>query len=199
MVFNKVLLYFCILNIFFAPLGLNAYPDQNRGDFYPEPLSAQDPIHQFTPYIRWEDVEPCSLYFDVEVEYKKATQCSKQFYPKGVDLIKPPGCFIIKSNALGVMKGSDGNYLAYGFSQIKGFYEPEMLTTFIVEDPEITDTYRHEVQHHFLHLIEGDGNAAHDHPIWYICEPPYYTPSEEVMEQYKDRTTEVVINYLFVW
>lgn len=184
------LLVFCSFLVYVGTSHIN-YEAISLDSHKPAEVSQYDPVHFFIPFVRWIDVAPCSEFFNEDEEFKKALECGVPLYGEALDSIKPPSCFIVKENSLGVIKGDGFNYLTLFLSEgkILGFYEPQSATTFIAENIDMAKVYRHEVQHHVLHLLEGDGDASHSHIFWVLCEPPYYEPSEESLERNKGRKT----------
>lgn len=142
-------------------------------------------IHYLIPFTKKEDLMPCEKAFDASRNFNEALSCSNStvFSSSPLKDVNPPQCYVITGNSPDVMESEDGsfNYISTSIllvERILGFYEEEDQTIYLVETYDMEQVYRHELQHYFLHLKEGDGNGAHDHAIWQSCEPPTYTPSK---------------------
>jgi hypothetical protein len=139
------------------------------------------------PFTTEKYLIPCSKYFNEQEEFNKARQCvdrkvfTNNEMPKTITL---PTCYIISKKSPDVETSKDKVFNFINFTilmkgGIVGFYLEENHSIFVVENIDDEMIYRHELQHYFLKLVEGDANAAHDHRIWQECEPPHYDPSIE--------------------
>lgn len=153
-------------------------------------VKTPDLVHPFFPFTQWKHVKPCGEFFDEVKEFNKALECSNKnrfdLTPINQQQVFPPRCFIITTDSPDIRTSENGvfNYWNIGFffySGIVGLYEPEQKTIFIAENFDAPMIYRHELQHYFLDLMEGDGNGRHDDLIWSVCEPSHYSPSQEAL------------------
>lgn len=139
------------------------------------------------PFTTSEYLIPCGKFFNELEQFNLAKECVEKKVFKDKELSKTeiniPACFIISKQSPDVQSSKDGSYNFISFSifsggHIAGFYTDYDHTIYMVENLDITETYRHELQHYFLNLVTGDGNASHDHSIWKECEPPYWSPNK---------------------
>lgn len=144
-----------------------------------------NPVHEVIPDTSWSHMRPCGEMFDEQKEFGRSLQCvnSNVFPDSPVVGVLLPRCFIVSSSSPDVVRHQEAAFNAillvdlFDINLIVGFYEPETETVFVVENEDAAATYRHELQHHFLHLKVGGGNASHSHEIWQKCESPHYVPS----------------------
>lgn len=145
-------------------------------------------IHYLIPFTKAEHLKPCREVFNEEKNFQEALTCTNAtvFHKDNLTEVEVPECYVVSSDSPDVMESEDGsfNYISTSIllmQRILGFYEEETKTLYITETYDMEKVYRHELQHYFLHLKEGDGNGRHDHEIWQLCEPPYYEPSDEAI------------------
>lgn len=145
------------------------------------------PIHYLIPFTEPKHLKPCSEFIDVVGEFEKALECSNREIFSKAPYSKPitpeiPQCYIITKESPDVHQHRVFNYINFSMftrEGIVGFYEDKTKVIYIVENTDAPQVWRHELQHYFLDLVNGDGNGAHDDPIWQVCEEPRYTPSSE--------------------
>lgn len=148
-------------------------------------------IYFLIPFTDWSQLKPCGEFFDEHEEYEASLSCSnKELFAKAPynKTITPvlPRCYVITTSSPDVHQTPLFNYVSltmFTHDGIVGFYDDSDKTVYIVENTDAAMVYRHEVQHYFLDLVEGDGNGKHDHNIWKVCEPPYYEPSDEAYKK----------------
>lgn len=154
-------------------------------------------IHELFPKSNWDDLTPCGAYFNEQEEYNKALQCvNEKVYPDNHISNKTiPRCFVVKSTSPDVyFKENMGfNFIPiispYGIGAVVGVYQPETKTVFLIENVDVKNIYRHELQHFFLHIhVEGSDGGGHNQEIWNKCEPPYYEPSDEVRKRVLEKS-----------
>lgn len=145
------------------------------------------------PFTKPEHLRTCEDYFDQAKLFEQTLSCANKsvFKSKPLKSIKIPECYVISVNSPDVIVSPDGVFNFIGTSilllnRIVGFYENQAKTLYLVETYDLPLIYRHELQHYFLDLAEGDGNGRHDHAIWDKCEPPYYQPSQEAVDHAKE-------------
>ena len=153
------------------------------------------------PYIKWKHVKPCSKVLNQELEWKNTLMCaSKVFTKKEMKKLraqKLPECYVMSEKTPGIFKAPSFNYLpGYDpresrFGATLGLYATESERIFLVENYDILQIYRHELQHHMFRILgrdkEDTGITAHTHKIWSTCEPPTYTPSKGAVKYYSKR------------
>ena len=135
-------------------------------------------------------VVECSKMFNAEQEYWRSFACTLKsdeslYAPvseKWDELKHIPECSIILSESPDVISGKYINYVQLGFQggHVLGFYVLRSKNTFIVQNFDMEQVWRHEVQHHILNVLNIED--SHSHAVWSTCEPRYYTASKEVKE-----------------
>lgn len=148
---------------------------------------ADNPVHEILPNTTWEHLKPCGIYFNEKEEFDRALQCvNERVWPESPvsEETTIPRCFIVSTSSPDVMRFPDHPFNAipiitiFGAGLVVGVYQPETHTVFVVENEDAAATYRHELQHLFLHIHDPEtGGGGHHQPIWEKCEPPYYEPS----------------------
>jgi hypothetical protein len=145
-------------------------------------------VHELIPHTRWSQLRPCGAYIEEKEEFEKAKQCVNGNVPlfKKKPIAKdalPPRCFIITTDSPNVLQGSDYNAIPVidifsgKMGGILGFYDEFSQTVYVVENVDASQVYRHELQHHFQHVIGQTVN--HEGEVWNKCEPPRYSPSKK--------------------
>jgi hypothetical protein len=126
-------------------------------------------------YTMEEHIEPCSAQIEVQNEYIEALKCMKhagmQIGPYLEWLPKIPECYIIKRESPDVFSGKHNNFIrlrALG-GKVLGFYTYPSQKIFLVENSDMVETWRHEVQHYVLDVLNIK-DKDHSHLIWAICE-----------------------------
>jgi hypothetical protein len=168
----------------------------NSGKSNPVTASDRAMIHELFPNSSWNDLEPCGLHFDEQKEFNTALQCVNQKVWPQTPITKEefthiPRCFIVKAKSPDVFTSPKAGFNFWpifemtprgpGVGAVVGVYQPETRTVYIVENVDAAMVYRHELQHYFLHIHNPEtGGGGHFQEIWKQCEPPYYTPSEQV-------------------
>jgi len=145
-------------------------------------------IHEILPRTRWGNLKACNSYFDEIQEFNKARQCvnEKVYSENPIDeLMTIPRCFVIPADSPDVFSKDGLNFLPlrsfFATGAVVGFYDTKTKTLFIVENIDAASTYRHELQHLFIHINEPESQGGgHHQDIWKKCEPPYYEPNEKV-------------------
>jgi hypothetical protein len=158
-------------------------------------------IHEIFSKTRWSEVRPCAEYINEMQQFDKAKSCSNLAFvseynktlPDSVST--PPRCFVLPHGSPDVFF-SEENYMNFspirignmGFLSIVGLYHPETETIFLVENYDIAKVYRHELQHYFQHKLDPQ-LLKHNHKglVWNLCEPKYYTTSQEQINLYKQQ------------
>jgi len=151
-------------------------------------------VHELFPQSTWDDLEPCGKHFNEKEEFQRAMSCvDKNVWPESplaVMSLNIPRCFILKAQSPNVFTNPKMgfNFIPMfgldGMGGVVGVYQPETHTVFVVENIDAPKIYRHELQHYFLHAHDPETmGGGHDQEIWKKCEPPYYTPSEEVTKR----------------
>jgi hypothetical protein len=158
-----------------------------EGYFNPEcgsgPLDTKK-VHPLIPNTTWDEVVSCSYYFNESEEFAKAISCANQLWmiPLRTSM-ELPKCYVITHKSKDISSSNNQNYvifppnLPYPLAiKIFGVYQPETKTIFIVDNPDVKDIYRHELQHYFLHKkYPWTCGMGHDQEIWKVCEPPYHS------------------------
>jgi hypothetical protein len=149
-------------------------------------ISKNSDIHPIIPNTKWAHLKPCGVYFDEKENFKQALSCVNTKVwadnPLSEELV-PPRCFVISTESLDVASTESAyNFVPVvtftGIGAVVGFYHPETQTVYIVENIDADETYRHELQHWFLHLHDpSTAGSGHHQDIWQKCEGPYYKPS----------------------
>lgn len=150
-------------------------------------------VHPFIPFTSKKYIIDCNTLFSVEEAYKEVLSCveSKTFPEqkdrKILDSLPIPTCKLISIDSPDVHHedSSNFNYITLGFIysfKVVGFYEEKTKEIFVVQNKESRRIWKHELQHYFLHLLEGDGNGKHDHQIWSDCMEPYFVPDSIIEE-----------------
>lgn len=176
------------------------------GESHPSFLGEKQVIHELIPNATWNDLEPCGLHFNEQEEFKTALQCVNKSVWSDSPLVKDwqthiPRCFIIKAGAVDIFTTENAGFNFIPIVHIApdgiraggvvGVYQPETRTVFVVENIDAAKVYRHELQHYFLHMHDPETQGGgHDQNIWKQCEPPYYTPSEEVINTVKIKASK---------
>ena len=157
-------------------------------------LPRMAPVHFLIPFTTQDQLIPCSEYFDEKLAVQESLSCSnneifsKAPYGNPLQNVPVPNCYVISKNSPDLYIGEGFNYITSDIFQqerILGFYETETKTVYLAETYDVRKVALHEYQHYFLDLMENDGNGRHDHNIWKKCEPPYYDPSKESLQNYK--------------
>ena len=143
-------------------------------------------VHEMLPKTRWNHILSCGQFFNEQEQFDIAKSCAVKLWndPKSVDSIIPR-CYVVSSASPDVFssKKEEGdppfNFVPVagqsGISAVVGVYQPSTMTIFLVENSDMEDVYRHELQHHFLHdrFPETQG-SGHFQDIWSQCESQYY-------------------------
>ncbi|NBP55754.1 hypothetical protein EBU71_04305 [bacterium] len=158
-------------------------------------------IHEIFNKTKWSEVRPCAEYINEMQQFNKAKSCSNlafvSEYNKTLpdNVSTPPRCFVLPHGSPDVFF-SEENYMNFspirignmGFLSIVGLYQPETETIFLVENYDIAMVYRHELQHYFQHKLDPELlKDNHGGLVWNLCEPKYYTPSQEQINLYKQQ------------
>jgi len=154
--------------------------------------------------------------------YDKAISCALNVNSLDKDAVKskatpPKRCFIVKKTSKDIQSTSFFNYIPIpimriimnkdtgeisvevGVGKALGIYYPDYDTLFVVDNVDKQAILRHELQHVILKKLDiPDDN--HQHDIFNICEPAYYTPSDKAKRSHYLRryTLGIFGNYL-VW
>jgi hypothetical protein len=165
-------------------------------------LSESEMIDTLFPNSGWNDLEPCGIHFNEQLEFETALQCvNKKVWadskiPSDTSI---PRCFILKAKSPDVFTREDIGFnfipiMDYDVSgqlitgAVVGYYQTETRTVFVVENIDAPMVYRHELQHYFLHIHDPEtGGGGHWQNIWDECEPPYYTPSDKVKTRARNK------------
>ena len=150
--------------------------------------ASPDKIDDILPRTRWGELESCNAHFNEIEEYEKALQCvNDNVYPENPisSELTIPRCFVIPAHAPDIFSQNGLNFIPLrtfrGVGAVVGFYDPPTRTIFIVENIDAASTYRHELQHLFLHINEPwTRGGGHFQDIWKKCEPPYYKAESKV-------------------
>lgn len=155
------------------------------------------------PGTRWNQVEPCGVYFNEQEEFNSALQCvNENVWPDDpiAEESMIPRCFVVSAESPDVFSDGFGVnvvpiilFTPFGIVQsaIVGYYDTDTNSIFIVENEDAAGIYRHELQHLFLDLHdEASDGGGHFQYIWQACEPPYYKPSvraqiQGILEDYE--------------
>jgi len=154
------------------------------------------PIHPVLPLTTWLHIRPCGAYFDEKAEFEKAVSCTNTAfeinddpYVLSSDLIPLPACYIITIQSGDVYRDGLLNVALFRYGPhvlgaVLGFFNPATQRIFLVENIDLTEIYRHEVQHYLLTLvgIELEKESVHTHVVWDVCEPKTYSRSKRVKD-----------------
>lgn len=143
-------------------------------------------IHELFPNATWNDLAPCGVFINEQEEYNKALQCvNTKVWPKNpVMETNIPRCFVVKASAVDVhsLDRLGFNFVPIMGGAVVGVYQPETRTVYLIENIDIKQIYRHELQHYFMNIhVKGSDGGGHFQKIWSECEPPYYDASKEVI------------------
>jgi hypothetical protein len=143
------------------------------------------------PNTTWSQLRACGAYFDENEEYTRAFKCAspvlKEEYDKELSMsLNPPRCFVIPWDAPDVQfvltyKTNAIIHVMFGeIYIILGFYLNSSDTIFLVENYDIAEIYRHELQHYFIDSLNLDRKLNNEHAgtIWEKCEPKEHTTSQ---------------------
>lgn len=153
----------------------------------PSPIVGSKQIHEIIPHTRWSHLRPCGAYLDEQEEFAAARQCVNSKVPLFKKKPVPqtalvPRCFVITTDSPNVLQGPSHNAIPIidifrgRMGGILGFYDSSTQTVYVVENVDVAQIYRHELQHHFQHITGHTVN--HEGEVWNKCEPPLYEPSK---------------------
>ena len=145
-------------------------------------------VHPLIPFTAEKHLVKCEDYLDYDKEYNQSLQCTaKKALPQlRTKNLKKPKCYIITNKAPDVHVGPVFSFVSSGLifrERIVGFYEDQTETLYIVENTDAPMILRHELQHYFLDKVKKNGDGAHVHKVWSVCEPAHYTPSKEAIRK----------------
>ncbi len=162
----------------------------------PMPLGSTKPLeinakYNFTRQTTWNDLKPCGAFFEEDVEFLKALECTDKSIREVEKIqvkndVNIPRCFVITTNSKDVYYNTElaGNFLhnfdlmSLTSEYIMGFYDDRDQTIYLVENLDIRGLYRHEVQHYLLDVAYEGIDRGHTSSVWNRCEPRYHTPTE---------------------
>lgn len=144
-------------------------------------------VHDLFPNTTWNNIKTCGEFFNEQKEFFAAKSCANiKVWPKTslpTDLVIPR-CFVVSAGSPDIVLAKDKTFNfvpvidIFGLGAVVGVYEASTHTVFLVENIDLTDIYKHELQHYFLHIHDpASRGGGHDQPIWDQCQPKYYTPS----------------------
>jgi len=159
-------------------------------------VSDNSAIHPLLPFTTWEHIKPCGAYLNESAEFTQSLSCTNLAlamngdpYDLSTEAIPIPACYVITADAGDVVRSGLVNVavLKYGpmaLGAILGFFDPESYRIFIVENIDMDEVYRHEVQHYLLTLVglELEQETVHTHLVWDVCESRTYSPSQKVLD-----------------
>lgn len=163
-------------------------------------LQSFSPIHPLLPFTQWKHLKRCDEVFNMAEELNKALSCandkvfSQEPYNEILTDFEIPTCYVITTSSPDVHQTPVFNYIAENIffgGKILGFYTEHDKTMYLVDNFDIKEIYRHEMQHYFLHIKDGSGNGSHDHKMWQVCEPGLYSPSSEAIENARTKKREM--------
>ena len=144
-------------------------------------------VHEIMPDTRWSQLKPCGEFINEQKEFAKARQCvNEKVWPDSPISaeVNIPRCFVVTVSSPNVFRlpQTPFNFIPIrtpdGTGLVVGVYQPETRTIFLVENEDAAQTYRHELQHLFLHIHDPiTQGGGHFQKIWHECEGPYYVPS----------------------
>lgn len=140
-------------------------------------------VHEMIPNTKWIHTLPCGQFFNEQAEFEKSKSCANKYYQN--DQISNsiiPRCYVISAASPDVYSSESGEIFNFvpvssssGIAAVVGVYEPFSRTIFLVENRDLSEVYRHELQHFFLHHMDPQSlGAGHHQEIWTRCEPRYY-------------------------
>lgn len=185
--------FFLLLIILFL-IAPSSFVDTSSLNFQLNVVSTRS-FHVLLPLTKKEHLTKCSEVFNEKEIFNESLECSnkvfsKEPYDKTLDpedtFKNNPECFIVSKDSPDVMNASWGNYINFTLllqTGIVGFYDDETNTIFLIENYDQRLVYLHELQHFFLQVLVGDGDAPHASPVWKECLPAYFTPSEDQLRK----------------
>lgn len=163
-------------------------------------IDTQALVFDLMPNTLWKHIEPCGAHFDEATNFIQARQCVDKALEENGDTkliedISLPTCYVITNRSPDVIRDGIVNYAVLStpslfghvvVATILGFFDPTTENIFVVENIDIEEIYRHELQHYLLRIagieIDNDGSTIHTHHTYDVCERRTYTPSKKVKD-----------------
>jgi hypothetical protein len=157
-------------------------------------------IHELLAKTEWKHLEPCGAHFNERKNFEESLSCTnKALKETGVEEVSRnvsiPTCYVITSRSPDVVRAGLVNLAIFSWATptgriaigaVLGFFIPDSEHIFVVENIDVEEIYRHELQHYFLKIAGVEQTdkpeTIHSHHTYDVCEARTYTKSSKVKE-----------------